>query len=109
MTKARRRAHSGECCELPVRPMKSQQRIEIHIGHTVAPGQHEGAFTHPGSEALNAPAGCGAFTRFHQIDRPVNVVAIMQDDVASTGLDRHVALQCAEITHPALDIFALVP
>ena len=69
--KASRRMHSGDGCQSTVLTMKSQQRVEINIGHTVAPGQHECVAANERLQSLDSTSGGSFFTRVDEVNAPV--------------------------------------
>jgi hypothetical protein len=69
MSIPRRRTHCGHGGEFAMRAVKGEKFVEIDVRDTIAPGEHEGAASHPLHKSLDAAAG-----RFRTciISRPSN-------------------------------------
>src|SRR5882757_1988907 len=108
VTEARRRTDGGEGIQLAVRAMERQQVIQVDVGYTITPGEHEGFIAQVRSEPLDAAAGLGLHAGVDQVDVPVGNDAAVHFDLAGLERDAQIAVQGAIVEHVLLDDFAFV-
>src|SRR5262245_3230465 len=109
VAKTGRGAHRCEGAPFSVALVKGEQPVDVHVGNTVAVGEHESGVADQVLDALHAAGGGGVQAGVDQIDGPVAPVPVaVPHDVAGAEVYGQVAAQPRVLHDVALDVLALV-